>query len=130
MSLGGTKGGKREAKSWAIRHADELRSLVESDEPRPKRDLPEETQDIVIRGAINQAILRVKKEYVNGQYRYRYELDPRIEALVRDHLESMNTLPCDHSGIRNLGDGEYSCTVDACDAVYERETVEEVYDIE
>jgi len=31
---------------------------------------------------------------------------------------------CGHSGIRNLGDGEYTCTTDSCDVRVSREVVE------
>jgi len=30
--------------------------------------------------------------------------------------------PCEHRGVRNLGDGEYTCSMDDCDARFDRET--------
>lgn len=46
----------------------------------------------------------------------------RAETVAKDR----DTLPCGHTGFTNLGDGDYGCQV--CDAVYDRETVEEVLD--
>lgn len=45
--------------------------------------------------------------------------------VVQD-LSRKSETPCGHSGVRNLGGGEYTCTEESCDNIFDRETAEEV----
>jgi len=52
-----------------------------------------------------------------------------IEDAAHDYAaevvaETNSPCGCGHSGIRNLGDGEYTCTTDSCDVRVSREVVE------
>jgi len=53
-----------------------------------------------------------------------YALSDPAEKWIRTNLESADTLPCGHTGIRNLRRGDYSCTEDSCDARYDRARIE------
>jgi hypothetical protein len=56
-----------------------------------------------------------------------YRTKPGIRAYADDVIESRDSLPCGHGGFVNLGDGEFACSGEGCDARYERATVEEVF---
>jgi hypothetical protein len=58
-----------------------------------------------------------------GVYRVTEELELAAEAFA-----SEGPWPdCPHTGIRNLGDGTYTCAADDCTARYDRATAEEVF---
>jgi len=45
----------------------------------------------------------------------------------RYDLEQDNTLPCGHTGFKNLGGGEYTCSTESCEVRYSRGEVAEVF---
>jgi hypothetical protein len=53
-----------------------------------------------------------------------------VEGVVHDYaaevVDSLNSpCGCGHSGIRNLGDNQYTCTTDDCDVLVSREEVKQ-----
>lgn len=119
--------GLRQAKAWAVRHATELRPLLEADKPMLKEDMPEATAKMIPQGQVNAAIQIADRIDEGGKYIHLWELNPAIEDMVQSHIDHADILPCGHTGLQNLRDGGYSCGVEVCDAEYSRETVEEVY---
>ena len=70
-----------------------------------------------------------KYQYPNGQWRYCtiWETNPALTDAL-DRLEpSGPELPCGHHGFTNLGDGQYACLADWCDAVHSRADLEEAF---
>lgn len=53
----------------------------------------------------------------NGQAIYRVTV--LAKQKLRDYEPTVQT-PCGHRGIRNLGDGQYTCCCDDCDVVFSR----------
>lgn len=53
-----------------------------------------------------------------------YTLSDPAKKWIRQNLEIADTLPCGHTGIRNLRRGGYSCSEDSCDARYDRARIE------
>lgn len=69
-------------------------------------------------------IEEVSVEYEGGDmYRYYEIADPARDVLERMR-EGVDT-PCEHRGIRNLGDGEYTCGAEFCDVRFGRDTARE-----
>jgi transposase-like protein len=57
----------------------------------------------------------------------RWELADGVADWIRTHVATTSRCPsddCECSGIRNLGDGEFTCSNDDCDARFGRETAE------
>ena len=53
---------------------------------------------------------------------------PGVYEWVQDTIAGADRTPCQNAtGIRNLGDGEYTCLDEDCDCRMDRETVEEVF---
>jgi len=55
---------------------------------------------------------------------YVWQTDTRAWKLIEEYADREEPLLCDHPGIRNLGDGLYTCGRDECDHKYTRDTVE------
>lgn len=59
-----------------------------------------------------------------------YKVKPEVHEYL--HSRELNEKhPCveeGHTGIRNLGDGEYTCTRDGCNERFDRETAKEIVD--
>lgn len=55
-----------------------------------------------------------------------WRVDPVAYEMALEDYENTSRFPCGHGGVRNLGDGEYSCSEDACPAIYPRATAEDV----
>jgi hypothetical protein len=111
-------------------HADLLVSLPEPPETFIRRDVPDSHHDVLQalchRGAIEQ-VRRVKITYesdTSPSWRYRYRVAPWAYRLAVAQVRGRDApMPCGHAGIRNLGDGEYTCCYDACELTYERAEV-------
>lgn len=56
-----------------------------------------------------------------------YRVNEAPYTAAAEKHENSTTLPCGHTGMRNLGGGDYSCAFDLCDKVYDRDTVEGVF---
>lgn len=52
-----------------------------------------------------------------------------VREWIRNHIDLSGTCPvgeCDATGIKNLGDGRYTCSSDACASEFDRDIAEEV----
>lgn len=58
-----------------------------------------------------------------------YRTPELVHEWIEDELRTQPTLPCGHGGFSNLGDGEYTCTEETCEARHDRATVAAVFDI-
>lgn len=56
-----------------------------------------------------------------------YQTKKGVRAYADAILADRDLLPCGHSGFSNLGDGEFACGFEDCEARYERATIEEVF---
>lgn len=59
-------------------------------------------------------------------HRYKWQTKRSVWPVVQQFRDQGNWTPCGHKGIRNLGDGEFSCCNDNCEETFGRETAEEV----
>lgn len=55
-----------------------------------------------------------------------YRTNPQAYNWIQANVNRPKTLPCGHSGIRNLRDGGYTCYDDDCQAEFDRAAAEEV----
>lgn len=46
---------------------------------------------------------------------------------VKRNIPEPTTFDCGHQGMRNLGDGQFTCQADHCDRTYDRETANAVF---
>lgn len=56
-----------------------------------------------------------------------YVTNPKSFRWVEQNIRENTTwTPCGHTGVRNLGDGEFTCVRDHCDETFPRSVAEEV----
>lgn len=126
MSRGPLSGIGKKARNWIGSNIDILAVLVEADGPIPLQAWPEDVRGSVVHAADIGAIKsRIDEDSANR--RSEYYLSETVEAVVESRLEDRQTLPCGHSGLRNLGGGRYACSYDGCDEVFLRATAEEAF---
>jgi hypothetical protein len=90
----------------------------------PQADLPHHLKQLFHRRGVLQ---RVDKVSVDGSsYVCLWSVSSDIRQVAAEHVAHHDSpCGCGHSGIRNLGDGRYTCTTDDCDARVSREEVRE-----
>lgn len=102
-------------------------ALPHPDETWTKGDVPDYVSDVRRKlsrfGVIEIVTHRNDSEDERNHYRTKHE----VYHYVHENLDQPRTLPCGHSGLRNILGGDYGCQYDECDAEFDRETVEEVY---
>jgi len=111
-------------------HADLLISLPEPPATFIRQDVPDGHRDalqaLVHAGAIEQ-VRRVQVTYdgdISPSYRWRYRTEQWAYRLAVAQVRDRDApMPCGHAGIRNLGDGEFSCCYDPCQLTYDRSEV-------
>lgn len=54
-----------------------------------------------------------------------WKTTPRAYEYAKS-IERKAAAPCGYSGVKNLGDGEFTCTEKTCDCRFDRETAEQV----
>lgn len=64
----------------------------------------------------------------DGDYVNEWRVTDEGKRIIKELLEQRNLLPRNHPPVRNLGDGEYTCTEDTCDAIYSRSEIKAVMD--
>jgi len=109
------------ARDYIRGHIADLEALPPPDERWQARDVPERTGRRLQRLCALGAVERVARDETGRNV---YATDERAWALIEDYAASERPLLCDHGGLRNLGDGLYTCGHDACDHRYTRDTVE------
>ena len=92
------------------------------DEPRPYVAVdPNEIEKLVARGVVD----RVTRETGHCRCYNIYRVPADVRERAQEIVERRDSpVGCGHSGIRNLGDGWYTCTSDNCDVRVRREEVE------
>lgn len=96
--------------------------------PEPSREWECADVDDVLAEKVNlfsrrDIIKIVKRDSVRG---YVWRTRPEAYAQVERVRAEEKLTPCGHAGVRNLGDGEFTCTTDACEETFGREAAEEV----
>lgn len=124
MGRGPLSGINRKARNWIAANVDLLKVLVDADEPLPLEAWFEAVHGRVHRG-VEVGAIRTQADETIQYYRHRYDLSERVETAVAKKLENRQTLPCGHSGVRNLGGGQYTCSFDGCEATFGRSATEE-----
>lgn len=77
-----------------------------------------------IRRFAARAIIHAVETDSNGSNTW--TTDEQVWGYVEDIRDAGNWTPCGHKGVRNLGDGEYTCCNDDCDETFGRGVAEEV----
>lgn len=116
----------------AIRpYADLIAALPEPPETFVRREMPggnhrEALQRLIRVGAIRE-VERERVEYdgdTSPSFRWVYRVERWAYETATDQVANRDApMPCGHSGIRNLGDGEYACAYDGCDKTFRRHEV-------
>jgi len=98
------------------------RKLPHPDHEWQVSDVPDEISSHVYKFSQAGIVHQVRKESYAGSASTIWQTDRSAWEYVNDVVDSTTTAgPCDHPGIRNLGDGEFTCTTDECDATFGRE---------
>lgn len=56
----------------------------------------------------------------------RWRLKTHVREYIRERVDGLRTAPCGHTGVSNLGDGEYGCGFEGCDETFGRDVAREV----
>lgn len=95
-------------------------------------DLPEQLQNSFFKNLRSQSLIRKSgRTHHSGRDVYEYTLtEVAVDLIdhytVDDEEDDRIRGPCGHLGIKNLGDGWYSCSREECDAQFGREVAKEV----
>lgn len=71
------------------------------------------------------AVEKIDYERHRGSTVYVYRWNEPIRKRLAEYWENLDTLPCGHTGMTNLSDGEYSCSNQDCEREYSQEVIEE-----
>lgn len=53
-----------------------------------------------------------------------YRVNAKAYELIEKHSQEIQRLPCGHTGIKNIGDGLFTCGFDGCSRKYTRDTMQ------
>lgn len=67
----------------------------------------------------------IQRETIDGRYKF----TDRAKKEFEDYEPAVES-PCEHRGIRNLGDGTYSCAVDDCNVTFGREQAADILGVD
>jgi len=92
----------------------------------PFADISESTRrKLQCAGLLEREYRRTPSNQRDGNGTCIWELSDAAHERAAEWAATINSpCGCGHSGIRNLGDGEYTCTTDDCDVRVSREVVE------
>lgn len=85
---------------------------------------PEAVRRVIKRFTEFGIIRRHGIQHRNGQNYRQYSTHP---AAYEYDVSGRDVWPCGHTGLRNLGDGRYTCLNDECEKVYDKATALEVF---
>lgn len=102
--------------------------LKRTEAPFQERDIREEDGRLLHNMRRNGVVEQVSGLREHSDDPHYYRPAPGVEAYLNKLLpDGPRLLPCGHRPFRNLRGREgYTCREDACDRVYERETIQEV----
>ena len=118
--------------NYLSRHRGVARELVRVDPPVRRRELDLSKSDFY--RCVSDGLLvkhsdsLVKDPGIDG-YSWLWELADGIADWIEHSMDLTGDCPapdCPSGGVKNLGDGEYTCSNDDCSARFDRETAEEV----
>jgi hypothetical protein len=90
----------------------------------PQADLPHHLKQLFHRRGLLQRVDKVSPD--GSSYVCLWTVSADIREVAAEHVaHHCSPCGCGHSGIRNLGDGEYTCTTDSCDVRVSREVVDQ-----
>lgn len=109
---------------WLLRaNAVAARALPDPSKVWVSHDVADELANAIQTFAANDIITRVG--YAGGGSNARkYRTKPAAYAIAQEF--DPNTADCGHTGVKNLGNDEFTCSNDDCDARFGRETAREV----
>jgi len=85
-------------------------------------EVPDEIASHVYKFSQAGIVHCVRRKSVDGSTSTIWTTDKRAYEYVNNVISDPTTAgPCEHGGIRNLGDGEFTCTNDECDVRFGRE---------
>lgn len=94
--------------------------------PKTYNELEPEVQDVFSLFLKIGVLERDETEAASDSDRFYAPRD--VYAYAQQLNEDRPTLPCGHGGIRNPGDGVFTCTQDVCDAEFGQEEVQAYID--
>lgn len=53
-----------------------------------------------------------------------FSVDERAYQIIKECSQARETLPCGHTGVKNIGDGLLTCGFDGCSHKYTRDTMQ------
>lgn len=109
------------ARDYIRGHIADVEALPPPSERWQAQDVPKPTQRCLQRLCALGAIERVTRDATGRNV---YETDERAWALIEEYASAERPLLCNHGGLRNLGDGLYTCGYEECEHRYTRDTVE------
>ena len=128
-SLEGSQG------TWLQSNHDVARELVDIDPPIRRHELDigrAAFSKLYTIGLIQHASERpISDPDVDGSYSWLWELADGVREWIEHNVDLRGECPaddCDSRGVKNLGDGEYTCTDEDCSSRFSRETAREVLD--
>ena len=122
----------RDKGNYLSRHRRVARELVRADPPVRRRELGLSESDFyrcVSDGLLVKHSDTPVKDPETDDYSWLWEAPDGVVKWIEHSMDLTGDCPaadCPSRGVRNLGDGEYTCTDDDCDARFDRETAEEV----
>ena len=119
--------------NWLQSNHDVARELVAIDPPIRRHELDIDRaafSKLYAIGLIQRASDRpISDPEVEGSYSWLWEPADGVREWIEHNVDLRGQCPapdCDSRGVKNLGDGEFTCTNDDCDSRFDRETAEEV----
>jgi hypothetical protein len=97
-----------------------LRHLPESGKTWDAEDIPDAMKNCLQR---LQHLGVIKTVDRHGSGLNLYETTEQGWAIIEEYAERDDALLCEHGGIKNLGDGLYTCADKDCDHKYSRDTI-------
>lgn len=104
-------------------HPTITRQLPAPDERWTRHEAPPEVQSMLDRLREADVILTVERR--GNEHPNIYRTHPAAETHIIRQRRATQT-PCGHTGVRNLGDGAYTCSFEGCEATFDRDRAEEV----
>ncbi|MFB6218355.1 MAG: hypothetical protein ABEH77_04110 [Halobacteriaceae archaeon] len=121
--------GGRSLAPFVRAHAAAARALPEPGEPYRRTDL--DIDEAAFQGFRDRGVIRrVDTVVVTEGSRHRvarYETDQSAYERIQAIIPEGPWPDCPHTGLRNLGDGTFTCGHDGCEQRYDRATAAEVF---
>ena len=118
---------------YLVKHPDVARELARADPPLRRRELDisrSAFHKLLSWGVLTPASDRpLLDSEIENSYSWEWELADGVAAWIDHNVDPAGECPeadCEATGVRNLGDGEFTCTDEDCSSRFGRETAREV----